>query len=265
MKGDRPLFSGGDRLATVAALLAATLLCWFYLYRMTAGMSAIAAEHDMHAAMGMPDMAAWGVTELLGLLLMWIVMMAGMMLPSATPIIILVMNTYKRRGGRDARWSTLAFVSGYLVAWTGFSFAAAALQAILHRMALMSPAMVSQSAIVAGAIFLVAGVYQWMPLKAACLTHCRSPFHFLAHEWREGPAGGFMMGLRHGLFCVGCCWALMLLLFAVGVMNLVWVAAIAAFVLVEKLMRGGMLFSRAAGATSVLWGTYLLTRSLLSS
>ena len=265
MNGDRPLLAGGDRIATLTALLVATLLCWFYLYRMTAGMSAVAAEHDMHAAMGMPDMAAWGVTELLGLFLMWIVMMAGMMLPSATPIILLVMNTYKRRGGHDARWSTLAFACGYLAAWTGFSVAAATLQAILHRTALMSPAMVSQSATVAAVIFLIAGVYQWMPLKAACLTHCRSPFHFLADEWREGTAGGFIMGLRHGLFCVGCCWALMLLLFAVGVMNLAWVAAIAAFVLVEKLLKGGMVFSRAAGITCVLWGTYLLAKSLVYS
>lgn len=258
MKGDRPLFACGDRIVTLAALFVVTLLCWFYLYRMTAGMSAVAAEHDMHAAMGMTDMAAWGATELLGLFVMWMVMMAGMMLPSATPVILLVMNTYRRRGGREARWSTLTFVCGYLFAWTGFSVAAAALQAVLHRTALMSPAMVSQSTVIAAAIFLIAGVYQWLPLKAACLTHCRSPLHFLTHEWREGPLGGFIMGLRHGFFCVGCCWALMLLLFAVGVMNLFWVAAIAAFVLVEKLLRRGMLFSRIAGVICILWGAYLL-------
>lgn len=259
MPGDAPLLAVRDRIVTLAALVSVTVLCWFYLYRMTAGMSAIAAEHDMHAAMGMADMAAWGPAELLGLFLMWMVMMAGMMLPSATPVILLVLNTYKRRGGRDATWSTFAFAGGYLLAWTGFSVAAAALQAILHRAALMSPAMVSESTIIAAAVFLIAGAYQWMPLKAACLTHCRSPLHFLTHEWREGAAGGFIMGLRHGLFCVGCCWALMLLLFAVGVMNLVWVGAIAAFVLVEKLLRGGMLFSRVAGVACVVWGAYLLS------
>jgi predicted metal-binding membrane protein len=260
MAGDAPLLAR-DRLVTVTALLVVIGLCWFYLYRMTGGMSAIAAEHDMHAAMGMTDMAAWGTSELIGLFVMWIVMMAGMMLPSATPIILLVLKTYQRRGGRDARWSTAAFVLGCLVAWTGFSAGAAALQAVLHRAALMSPAMVSQSAVIAALTFLVAGAYQWMPLKAACLTHCRTPFHFLTHEWREGPAGGFIMGLRHGLFCVGCCWALMLLLFAVGVMNLVWVAVIAAFVLVEKLVHRGMWLSRIAGATCLLWGAYLLLKN----
>ena len=259
MKGDGPQSLRADRAITMAALLVTTLLCWLYLYRMTAGMSAIAAEHDMHAAMGMADMASWGPAELFGLFLMWVVMMAGMMLPSAAPVILLVLNTYRRRGGRDATWSTTAFVLGYLVAWTAFSAAAASLQAVLHRTALLSPAMVSQSAVIAAGIFLIAGAYQWMPVKAACLTHCRSPLHFLTHEWREGAAGGFVMGCRHGLFCVGCCWALMLLLFAVGVMNLVWVAIIAAFVLVEKLLPRGMWFSRLAGATSIRWGVYLLS------
>jgi predicted metal-binding membrane protein len=258
MKGGRSYRPGADRLITVAALLVVTVLCWVYLYRMTAGMSAIAAEHDMHAAMGMADMASWGAAEILGLFVMWVVMMAGMMLPSATPVILLVLNTDRRRGGREATWSTAAFVVGYLVAWTGFSAAAASLQAVLHRSALLSPAMVSQSAAIAAAIFFIAGAYQWMPVKAACLTHCRSPIHFLTHEWREGAAGGLIMGLRHGLYCIGCCWALMLLLFAVGVMNLAWVAIIAAFVLVEKLLPRGMWFSRIAGTISLLWGAYLL-------
>jgi predicted metal-binding membrane protein len=154
----------------------------------------------------------------------------------------------------------VAFVCGYLVAWTGFSVLAASLQALLHRTAVMSAAMTTQSAAISAAIFLVAGVYQWMPMKAACLTHCRSPLHFLTHEWREGSLGAFTMGARHGLFCVGCCWALMLLLFAVGVMNLLWVAAISAFVLLEKLLRRGMWFSRAAGALCIVWAAYLLLR-----
>jgi predicted metal-binding membrane protein len=205
-------------------------------------------------------MAVWGPAELFGLFVMWMVMMAGMMLPSATPVIFLVLKTYRRRGGHDARWSTVAFVCGYLVAWTGFSVLAASLQALLHRTAVMSAAMTTQSAAISAAIFLVAGVYQWMPMKAACLTHCRSPLHFLTHEWREGSLGAFTMGARHGLFCVGCCWALMLLLFAVGVMNLLWVAAISAFVLLEKLLRRGMWFSRAAGAMCIVWAAYLLLR-----
>jgi predicted metal-binding membrane protein len=151
-------------------------------------------------------------------------------------------------------------VSGYLVAWTAFSGVAALAQAALHAAALMSSAMVSQSAMLAGGIFIVAGAYQWMPLKNACLAHCRSPLHFLAREWREGAAGGFLMGLRHGLFCVGCCWALMTLLFAAGVMNLLWVAAITAFVLVEKLLPPGRLVGRIAGTLLMCWGVFLLAR-----
>jgi predicted metal-binding membrane protein len=261
MKGDLPLFSR-DRIVTLAALLVATLLCWFYLYRMTAGVSDVVAEHEMHAAMGMADMAAWGPAELFGLFVMWMVMMAGMMLPSATPVILLVLKTYRRRGGRDATWSTLAFALGYLVTWTGFSVVAASLQALLHRTAIMSADMMAQSAVISAAIFLIAGIYQWVPAKAACLTHCRTPLHFLTHEWREGTLGGFTMGARHGLFCVGCCWALMLLLFAVGVMNLFWVAAISAFVLLEKLLPRGMWFSRVAGATCIVWAAYLLLSGL---
>jgi predicted metal-binding membrane protein len=120
--------------------------------------------------------------------------------------------------------------------------------------------MAAHSAWLGGTIFLVAGAYQWLPIKNACLTHCRSPLGFLTREWREGRAGAFIMGSRHGLFCVGCCWALMALLFAAGVMNLFWVAAIAAFVLVEKLMRQGPRVGRLAGTLLIVWGAYVLAR-----
>jgi predicted metal-binding membrane protein len=156
----------------------------------------------------------------------------------------------------------VAFSAGYLVAWMTFSALAATAQVVLHRVAWLSPDMVGRSSVLVGAILLVAGVYQWLPLKTACLTHCRSPLGFLTHHWREGPTGGLVMGLHHGLFCVGCCWALMALLFVVGVMNLLWVAAIAAFVLVEKLSRQGPLLGRVAGAVLMVWGAYVLVRGL---
>jgi predicted metal-binding membrane protein len=120
--------------------------------------------------------------------------------------------------------------------------------------------MAAQSAALAGGIFLLAGLYQWTPLKNACLSHCQSPLAFLTKEWREGAWGAFVMGLRHGLFCVGCCWALMALLFAAGVMNLLWVAAIAIFVLAEKLLPRGLLLGRASGALLVAWGVFLIVR-----
>jgi predicted metal-binding membrane protein len=194
---------------------------------------------------------------------MWSVMMVGMMLPSAAPVILLVVGAYRRRGGRGAQLCTIAFTVGYLAAWTGFSAAAALAQTALHAAALLSGAMASKSAVLAGGIFVVAGAYQWAPWKYACLSHCRSPLHFLSQEWREGALGAFRMGLRHGVFCVGCCWALMVILFAAGVMNLLWVAAIAAFVLVEKLLPGGPLVGRATGALLIAWGTYLMAAAAL--
>jgi predicted metal-binding membrane protein len=246
-----------DRVFVFFGLAAITLLSWVYLVRMATMMNTAAADKTMHAAMGMPEMAAWGTAEFVMLFLMWAVMMVAMMLPSAAPMILLVVGTYRRRGDR-CRVLTFAFGSGYLVAWTAFSAAAALTQLLLHRAALLSPTMASNSAIVGGAILLFAGVYQWLPVKAACLTHCRSPLAFLAGHWREGAAGALAMGLRHGLYCVGCCWALMLLLFAAGVMNLLWVAAIAIFVLVEKLAPQGHVISRVAGVALVAWGGWVL-------
>jgi predicted metal-binding membrane protein len=146
------------------------------------------------------------------------------------------------------------FTLGYLVAWTAFAVVAATVQWVLHGAALLSPAMTSASPLLGGMLLIAAGVYQWLPLKAACLTHCRSPLDFFAAEWREGEAGALAMGFRHGLHCVGCCWLLMGLLFVAGVMNLLWIAAIAGFVLVEKVLPGGRIVGRVAGAVLVVWG-----------
>jgi predicted metal-binding membrane protein len=252
-----------DRVIVASSLLALTILCWTYLLRMAAGMDASASEAAMHAAMGMamPDMQTWGIADLVSLFLMWTVMMAGMMLPSAAPIILLVVGTYRRRSGPGARGRTGAFMGGYLAAWAAFSAVAATAQLLLHRTALLSPAMALRSTIAGGAVLLAAGIYQWLPIKNACLAHCRSPLAFLAQEWREGVSGALVMGVRHGMFCVGCCWALMVVLFAAGVMNLVWVAGIAAFVLAEKLAPPTPWFSRLSGALLCALGIYGLVAS----
>ncbi len=251
-----------DRLVVALALVLITLLAWVYLFRMAEGMRVASNEAEMHAAMGMADMGTWSAAEFVALFVMWTVMMAGMMLPSAAPTILLVVGAYRRRGGQQAQMATFAFAGGYLAAWAGFSAIATLAQMALHAAALMSSAMASQSAVLAGGFFLVAGIYQWAPLKNACLSYCRSPLHFLAGEWREGTAGAFRMGLRHGLFCVGCCWALMALLFAAGVMNLLWVAAIGVLVLIEKLLPRGLLVGRVTGALLISWGAYLLARGM---
>ncbi len=250
-----------DRLVIVGAVAAVTLLAWFDLVRMASMMPSAAdaaTRLSMPEMAGMPDPRVWNGRALFALFAMWDVMMIGMMLPSAAPLILLVAGIYRRRGGRGARGLTATFTLGYLLAWTMFSAVAAGLQVGLHRAALMSPAMVSQSAWLGGGILVAAGVYQWLPVKNACLSHCRSPLHFLGAEWREGARGALIMGARHGSFCVGCCWALMALLFAVGVMNLAWVAALTIFVLVEKATRAGQAVGRAAGAGLVIWGAWVL-------
>jgi predicted metal-binding membrane protein len=254
-----------DRAIVFLGIAALTILAWLYLVRMAGAMGAAAADKAVHAAMGMPEMAAWGAAELVMLFTMWTVMMAAMMLPSAAPVLLLSMGVYRRRGSGSGVL-TLAFGAGYILAWTGFSAVAAFTQLLLHRAALLSPEMALSSSLVGGAILIAAGVYQWLPFKTACLTHCRSPLSFLTHYWREGLAGAATMGVRHGLYCVGCCWMLMLLLFAAGVMNLLWVAALAILVLVEKVIPHGAQVGRAAGLGIAVWGVWLLadgTQALL--
>jgi predicted metal-binding membrane protein len=250
-----------DRLIVALGLLAILALSWSYLVTTGAGMRSMLGEAEMHAAMGMPEMQSW-TRELVALFAMWAVMMVGMMLPSAAPLILLILGVYRRRDDRHTRLNSMLFVGGYLLAWAIFSLAAASGQIALHRAALLSADMAAKSGVLTAAILMITGIYQWLPIKSACLAHCRSPLNFLSEHWREGLAGAVRMGFLHGVFCVGCCWALMTLLFVAGVMNLLWVAAIAAFVLVEKLSRQGMLLSRVAGVLLILWGTYVFAHSI---
>jgi predicted metal-binding membrane protein len=200
---------------------------------------------------------------------MWAVMMIGMMAGSAAPMLLLfagVQRTHgpgqpatpKLGGGQRAKagvpMAVPLFGLGYLTVWIGFSACAALAQEGLHRAALMSAGMASSSPRVSGAILIAAGVYQWTPFKGACLAHCRSPLGFLMTNWRDGAIGAFRMGLAHGTHCLGCCWALMGVLFAVGVMNLLWVAALTVLVLIEKAGPWGYTAARVAGAAIIVWG-----------
>ena len=189
---------------------------------------------------------------------MWAVMMVAMMTPSSSPMILMFSEMNRRRAEHQGPVvRTGIFVLGYLIAWAAYSAAAATAQWVLHGLALVSPMMVSTSPYLGGGLLVAAGIFQWTPLKRACLTQCRSPIGFIMTEWREGPRGALVMGLRHGVYCVGCCWVLMALLFVAGVMNLVWVAAIATFVLVEKLPGAGERVGRVAGVIMVLAGVAL--------
>jgi predicted metal-binding membrane protein len=196
----------------------------------------------------MPRMVGWGPVDLVLVFLMWALMMAAMMLPSAVPAILL----YAR-----ARGSSAGFAAGYLLAWFGFSVLATLLQWRLLEAALITPMMASASSRLSAGLLIAAGLFQFTPLKNACLTRCRSPLGVVlaGHAGRSSALGE---GLRNGLYCVGCCFALMGLLFVMGVMSLLWVFLIAAYVAVEKLAPGSVWVSRAAGILLCVWGGFLL-------
>jgi predicted metal-binding membrane protein len=250
-----------DRLWLALGLVVTISLAWVYLLREAAAMDAMAEEARRHAAMGMAGMTmrVWGASDWAALFVMWAVMMVAMMLPSAAPVILLVLGAYRLRGDAQARAAAVMFVLGYLLVWTAFSALAATGQLTLHRAAVLSEEMRLRSPVMSGMLLLLAGVYQWLPFQHRCLVRCQAPLAFLTQHWRRGVSGGLQMGLHHGAYCVGCCWMLMLLLFVLGVMNLTWIAALAVFVLIEKLATGGTIIARAGGVAAAGWGLYLIT------
>ena len=216
-----------ERLLVAAGLALVVAGSWGYLLA-GAGM-----QHEMGGMLMPMSSGPWTAGQALVVGVMWVAMMAAMMLPSATPMVLF---------------------HAAIAVWSLFSIGATGLQYALERLALLSPMMETTSIVLAGAILVTAGVYQWTPFKRACLQHCQSPFGFVMAHWRDGTAGSFAMGVRHGSFCLGCCWLLMLLLFIGGVMNVAWIAGIAVFVAVEKFVPAGHWVSRTAGALLIVWG-----------
>jgi predicted metal-binding membrane protein len=254
-----PLTPRRDRILIASCVLLACALAWAYLVHLGIGMSSARAS----AAMSMPGMtmttgAPWWAADFALTFTMWSVMMVGMMGPTATPVLLLFAASHARRAERAAPAVALPFGLGYLTIWLGFSACATLAQWALHQAALLSSTMAVTSPRVSGALLVAAGVYQLTPLKNACLAHCQTPVGFLMSHWRDGPSGAFRMGLGHGLYCLGCCWALMAVLFAVGVMNLMWVALLTAFILVERLGRSGARFARAGGVALIGLGVLLI-------
>jgi predicted metal-binding membrane protein len=252
---------GRDRALVAICIGLITILAWGYLVGLERQMSASMAYSQMMADMGMAMNEPWHAADIVFTIIMWAVMMVGMMAPSAAPVLLLFAASVKARHGSSLARPVIAFGTGYVLIWSAFSAAAALTQWRLHEAALMSAAMASSSRTLSALILVGAGLYQLTPVKNACLTRCRSPLGFLMTRWRGGTAGAFRMGVDHGVQCLGCCWALMCVLFAVGVMNLLWVAAISAFVLVEKVGPRGILASRLAGAAIIGGGLFVLVRS----
>ncbi|KAB2911078.1 MAG: DUF2182 domain-containing protein [Hyphomicrobiaceae bacterium] len=232
---------GRDRWIIAACLTGVALLAWAYILA-GAGMD-----------MSMPGMVmapmTWSPAVALLMFIMWWVMMIAMMVPSAAPTILLFAKIRASKAATDqASIGAATFLAGYLVIWGAFSALATGLQWGLERIELMAMGMRLSSPLLAGTILLTAGLYQFTPIKAACLKHCQSPVLFLSTHWRRGAAGAFLMGTRHGIYCLGCCWVLMALLFVGGIMNLLWVAGLAAYVALEKLTSGTIWLARAIGA-----------------
>lgn len=241
-----------DRRLVLAALGATAAVAWAYLW--LAPMPGMERMGDML----MPRPSGWSATDAALMLLMWAAMMVGMMVPGAAPVILLYAAVARRREAAGPYASTGALVAGYLAVWSAFALAATGLQWGLDSAALLTMNQAAAGPVLGGALLMAAGVYQWLPLKRACLAHCRSPLHVVVHGWRRGRLGAFAMGARHGAVCVGCCWALMSLLFVGGAMNLLWAALIALFVLVEKMAPRGELVGRLAGAALLLAGAGLI-------
>jgi predicted metal-binding membrane protein len=242
-----------DRAASLALLIVLPVVSWIWIVAMARDMYG-----PMTGASAWMMTLNWDVRHLLLLWAMWAVMMTAMMLPSASPLMLLYGAAARRSAQGTAGRQIYALAAGYLIVWTVFSLGATALQRGLAALLLVSPMMEATSSRLSATLLLIAGIYQVTPIKQACLRTCQSPLGFLLSRWRGGWRGAFRLGLEHGAHCVGCCWALMLLLFAGGVMNLTVIAALTAFVAFEKLTSLGLHSARIGGVFLMAAGLWTL-------
>jgi len=239
-----------DRWITGTGLLLLAGLSWIYIIGLNEG--------GWSWLMAMPMRHGWTGSDLLLTFLMWLVMMMAMMTPAVAPTILLLGTVERRRGQPRPRRRTAVALVGYFIVWAGACVLATLLQYGLHEAGIIYGAMSPLHAQLAGAMLILVGIFELTPAKAACLTRCRSPIDTIARYWRPEPGGSLRVGLSHGLYCLGCCWALMLVLFVTGVMNLLWIAILSALILAEKLLPQGRLLSRFAGIAILIWGAILL-------
>ncbi len=242
-----------DRNVLLASAAGVFVLSWLILaYQHT---SFVAGRHSL----GAPHAMLFGPGSVALAFAMWMIMMIAMMLPPVMPWIVLFAAMSKGHGAAQRPIIPVgAFVAGYFAIWGVYSLGAAILQVTLQQSGALRAVEIGPGSHVGGALLVAAGLFQLSPLKAACLKHCRTPLNFFLSQWRGGPAGAFHMGSRHGVYCVGCCWALMGLMFALGVMNLLWMALLTLMICVEKIAARGQLLSRVFGVLFVSWGMWLM-------
>jgi predicted metal-binding membrane protein len=256
-----------DRLVVAGALGVVVALAWGYVLWLAADMDMGGMDMSefrmIPAGMGLMARAnaPWKAIEFAFVFAMWAVMMVGMMAPSATPMILMYarVGRHRKTEGKPLA-ATGWFAAGYVLAWTGFSLAATLIQWTIERAALLDSRMASASSVLGGLVLIATGIYQWTPLKDVCLSQCQSPLQFLMRHggFRSDVLGCLLLGLRHGAYCVGCCWALMALLFVGGVMNVLWIALLSILVLLEKLTPFGRWVARAAGFACIAAGAWML-------
>lgn len=258
-----------DRTIVAIALVVLVVLAWAYLLWLVADMEMggmdMAGFRIIPAGLGLmaPTSAPWRAIEFTFVLVMWLVMMIGMMAPSAAPMILMYARAGRQAVAKGTPFAATGwFAAGYFLAWTAFSLVATLVQWALERMALLDPDMASASRTLGGVVLIVAGTYQWSSFKDACLAQCQTPLGFLMRHggFRRDRQGCLQLGLRHGAYCVGCCWALMALLFVVGVMNVFWISLLAGLVLLEKVTPTGRLIARFVGVALMASGVWLLAR-----
>jgi predicted metal-binding membrane protein len=260
-----------DRAIVIAALTIITVLAWAYTLWVASNMpgmttsGAMSDMPDMNAGGGSaavePGFRSWSIADFGFVFVMWAVMMVGMMTPSVAPMVLLYTIVGRKAAaiGRPLA-PTAWFLAGYLSAWVAFSLAATTAQWILTRLALLTPMMESAGGIFGGSLLIAAGLYQWSPLKNTCLKQCQEPLWFLMNHggFRSEHFAALRLGAEHGLYCIGCCWVLMALLFVGGVMNVLWIAGLAILILLEKVVPTGRLIPRLAGAGLAAAGLFLL-------
>ena len=257
--GALPALLRRDRAVVLSGLAAVVVLAWAYLLF---GAGIKMEMMDMGGGQMMAMSPEWTLGYGALIFVMWVAMMVAMMLPSAAPAILLAAALDRRRSTASAPQQGMLFASGYLLVWSAFSLLATLLQWGLDEAGLLSGTMAAGNRILAGAVLVAAGAYECTPLKNTCLAHCRSPIAFLLQHWRQGRLGAVVTGMRHGLFCLGCCWILMALLFVGGLMNLLWVAAIALLVLIEKTAPWGGRMARITGVVLAIWGAAALALAI---